>query len=192
MIYKFESNPYDIVFDYLYNEYKDKINDNTIIYFGLGIDILSFINKFDNYKKIIVSINNIDKNILNEINKKNIDIVLTPSNLKIEDSVLMAEDMAFEINDSILINLFKEKKAVKAYFNYAKNLNLDYKNIVLDLYFGIFTGIAKYAKMKNEDIRVIGIKRIDYESDILDTDYFDEITKSIDIDDNDDNLIITI
>ena len=105
----------------------------------------------------------------------------------------MAEDIKLDIDNSLLINLFKEKKAVSAYFKNSKDIYESFKEdkLYLEIRFGIFTGIAKYFKMNNFDIKIIGFKTIDFDSDIVDIDLFDEIVnESVEFEEN--SLIIKI
>ena len=184
-IFNFKNNPYDLVFRYIFDEYKKKNkidNDTTIIYPGLGIDLISIskIAKEYNIKLVLIAMNNLDSKIKEELNKENIDLILIPS-FGIEDLIIMADDMALDIEKSLVLNLFKEKLASSAYFKNSKDIYSLFKGhsvLYLDIYFGIFSGVAKYFKMNDMDIKIIGIKRIDYESEILDIDFFDEIIEN--------------
>ena len=190
MIYRFNFNPYDIVFDKIMEAEKAKFDSSTtIIHIGLGYDILSFINKFKNYKKILIINNEISKNI--NIKDNNLDIINVP--YQIEDLIDMANDIKSEIKDSYLINLFDNKNGISAFYKYAnKIIDKKYRYLILDIAIGISLGFAKYAKMKYDDIYVIGIKKYNYDYPSLDTDYFDEIKNNNDIEDNNDSLFITI
>ena len=79
------------------------------------------------------------------------------------------------------------------YFKNSKDIYESFKEdtLYLEIRFGIFTGIAKYFKMNNFDIKIIGFKTIDYDSDIVDIDLFDEIVnESVEFEEN--SLIIKI
>ena len=195
-IYKFQNNPYDLVFNYIFDEYKreNKLNDETtIIYPGLDIDIISISNLLKNKKLIVIAKNDINEEIKNIINNNGHELITIPASFDIEELILMAEDIKLDIDNSLLINLFKEKKAVSAYFKNSKDIYESFKEdtLYLEIRFGIFTGIAKYFKMNNFDIKIIGFKTIDFDSDIVDIDLFDEIVnESIEFIDN--SLIIKI
>ena len=195
-IYKFQNNPYDLVFNYIFDEYKreNKLNDETtIIYPGLDIDIISISNLLINKKLIVIAKNDISDEIVNIINNNDHELITIPASLDIEELILMAEDIKLDIDNSLLINLFKEKKAVSAYFKNSKDIYESFKEdkLYLEIRFGIFTGIAKYFKMNNFDIKIIGFKTIDYDSDIVDIDLFDEIVnESVEFIEN--SLIIKI
>ncbi len=195
-IYKFQNNPYDLVFNYIFDEYKreNKLNDETtIIYPGLDIDIISISNLLRNKKLIVIAKNDINDEIVNIINNNGHELITIPASLDIEELILMAEDIKLDIDNSLLINLFKEKKAVSAYFKNSKDIYESFKEdkLYLEIRFGIFTGIAKYFKMNNFDIKIIGFKTIDYDSDIVDIDLFDEIVnESVEFVEN--SLIIKI
>ena len=125
MIYRFNFNPYDIVFDKIMEAEKAKFDSSTtIIYIGLGYDILSFINKFKNYKKIWIINNEISKNI--NIKDNNLDIINVP--YQIEDLIDMANDIKSEIKDSYLINLFDNKNGISAFYKYANKI-IDKKSL---------------------------------------------------------------
>jgi cysteine synthase len=195
-IHKFQNNPYDLVFNYIFDEYKreNKLNDETtIIYPGLDIDIISISNLLKNKKLIVIAKNDINDEIKNIINNNGHELITIPASLDIEELILMAEDIKLDIDNSLLINLFKEKKAVSAYFKNSKDIYESFKEdkLYLEIRFGIFTGIAKYFKMNNFDIKIIGFKTIDYDSDIVDIDLFDEIVnESVEFEEN--SLIIKI
>lgn len=195
-IYKFQNNPYDLVFNYIFDEYKreNKLNDDTtIIYPGLDIDIISISNLLINKKLIVIAKNDISDEIVNIINNNGHELITIPASLDIEELILMAEDIKLDIDNSLLINLFKEKKAVSAYFKNSKDIFESFKEdkLYLEIRFGIFTGIAKYFKMNNFDTKIIGFKTIDYDSDIVDIDLFDEIVnESVEFGEN--SLIIKI
>ena len=195
-IYKFQNNPYDWDFNYIFDEYKreNKLNDETtIIYPGLDIDIISISNLLINKKLIVIAKNDISDEIVNIINNNGHELITIPASLDIEELILMAEDIKLDIDNSLLINLFKEKKAVSAYFKNSKNIYESFKEdtLYLEIRFGIFTGIAKYFKMNNFDIKIIGLKTIDFDSDIVDIDLFDEIVnESVEFVEN--SLIIKI
>ena len=195
-IYKFQNNPYDLVFNYIFDEYKreNKLNDGTtIIYPGLDIDIISISNLLRNKKLIVIAKNDISDEIVNIINNNGHELITIPASLDIEELILMAEDIKLDIDNSLLINLFKEKKAVSAYFKNSKDIYESFKEdkLYLEIRFGIFTGIAKYFKMNNFDIKIIGFKTIDFDSDIVDIDLFDEIVnESVEFEEN--SLIIKI
>ena len=196
--YIFKNNPYDLVFEYLFNEYKkeNKINSNsTIIYPGLDKDIISISNiaKNNNLKLIVIAKNDLNKDIINILNQNNHELITIPSSLEIEELIMMANDLNEDIDNSLIINLFKEKKAVSAYFKNSKGIYECFKekNLYLELRFGIFTGIAKYFKMQDFDINIIGIKTIDYDSDLIDLDLFSEIVKEP-INYLDDSMVIKI
>ena len=195
-IYKFQNNPYDLVFNFIFDENKkeNKLNDEKkIIYPGLDIDIISISNLLINKKLIVIAKNDINEEIKNIINNNGHELITIPASLDIEELILMAEDIKLDIDNSLLINLFKEKKAVSAYFKNSKDIYESFKEdtLYLEIRFGIFTGIAKYFKMNNFDIKIIGFKTIDFDSDIVDIDLFDEIVnESIEFIDN--SLIIKI
>ena len=195
-IYKFQNNPYDLVFNYIFDEYKreNKLNDGTtIIYPGLDIDIISISNLLRNKKLIVIAKNDISDEIVNIINNNGHELITIPASLDIEELILMAEDIKLDIDNSLLINLFKEKKAVSAYFKNSKDIYESFKEdkLYLEIRFGIFTGIAKYFKMNNFDVKIIGFKTIDFDSDIVDIDLFDEIVnESVEFEEN--SLIIKI
>lgn len=195
-IYKFQNNPYDLVFNYIFDEYKreNKLNvETTIIYPGLDIDIISISNLLINKKLIVIAKNDINEEIKNIINNNGHELITIPASLDIEELLLMAEDIKLDIDNSLLINLFKEKKAVSAYFKNSKDIYESFKEdkLYLEIRFGIFTGIAKYFKMNNFDIKIIGFKTIDFDSDIVDIDLFDEIVnESVEFEEN--SLIIKI
>ena len=195
-IYKFQNNPYDLVFNYIFDEYKreNKLNDGTtIIYPGLDIDIISISNLLINKKLIVIAKNDISDEIVNIINNNGHELITIPASLDIEELILMAEDIKLDIDNSLLINLFKEKKAVSAYFKNSKDIYESFKEdkLYLEIRFGIFTGIAKYFKMNNFDVKIIGFKTIDFDSDIVDIDLFDEIVnESVEFEEN--SLIIKI
>lgn len=181
-IYKFLNNPYDLVFNYIFDEYKkeNKLNEDTaIIYPGLDKDIISISNicKKRNNKLIIIAKNDISDEIINIINNNGHELITIPKELDIEELILMAEDIKLDIDNSLLINLFKEKKAVSAYFKNSKDIYDSFNESILylEIRFGIFSGIAKYFKMHNFDIKIIGFKTIDYENELIDLDLFDEI-----------------
>lgn len=185
-IYNFKDNPYDLAFKYILDNYKkeNKINQNTtIIYPGFDKDIISISNllKDINNKLIVVTFNNLSDDILNVLNSNNNEIITIPHNLDIEELVLMSNDLKLDIENSVIINLFEEKLSVSAYFKNSKEIYEEYKKYNLcyiELKFGIFTGIAKYIKMMDLDNKVIGIKKVDYDSKIIDLDFFDEIIDS--------------
>ena len=194
--YKFQNNPYDLVFNYIFDEYKreNKLNDETtIIYPGLDIDIISISKLLINKKLIVIAKNDIKDEIKDIINNNGHELITIPASLDIEELILMAEDIKLDIDNSLLINLFKEKKAVSAYFKNSKDIYESFKEstLYLEIRFGIFSGIAKYFKMNNFDIKIIGFKTIDFDSDIVDIDLFDEIVnESVEFIEN--SLIIKI
>jgi cysteine synthase len=195
-IYKFQNNPYDLVFNYIFDEYKreNKLNDETtIIYPGLDIDIISISNLLINKKLIVIARNDINDEIKNIINNNGHELITIPASLDIEELILMAEDIKLDIDNSLLINLFKEKKAVSAYFKNSKDIYESFKEdkLYLEIRFGIFTGIAKYFKMQNFDIKIIGIKTIDYDSELIDFDLFDEVLEEP-VEYLDDSMVIKI
>ena len=151
--YRFKNNPYDLVFNFLINDYKkqNKLKPNsTIIYPGLDIDIISISNiaKENNLNLVVIAKNDLKEEIINTLNTNSHELITIPNELDIEELILMANDIKDDIENSILINLFKEKKAVSAYFKNSKDIYDSFKEstLYLEIRFGIFTGIAKYFK----------------------------------------------
>ena len=202
MYLKFNDDIYKDIYTFILTEYKNKnmINEHSIlIYPGLGKDVLYFslACKEMNFKDILVSYDNIDSNITEPIYNNGHELVRTPLVLGLESLIDMASDMKLEINNSVLINPFKEKLGVTYFYKAKKDIlndYLNYKNIIIDLGYGYLTGAAKYLKGKNDEINIVGVKRYDYDSPLIDDDYFDNITNDINIinDETDDSLIILI
>lgn len=196
--YRFKNNPYDLVFIFLIDDYKkqNKLKPNsTIIYPGLDIDIISISNiaKENNLNLVVIAKNDLKEEIINTLNTNSHELITIPNELDIEELILMANDIKDDIENSILINLFKEKKAVSAYFKNSKDIYDSFKEstLYLEIRFGIFTGIAKYFKMQNFDIKIIGIKTIDYDSELIDFDLFDEVLEEP-VEYLDDSMVIKI
>ena len=165
-------------------EEEGKINkDSTIIYPLIGNEIIEIDNLLNslNYKYVIIAENNIDNDL-----KKNIktqDLILIPP-FGFDNLFDMANDMKLEIDNSIVINLFEEKLGISYYYKeYSKEIFKKYNEIdtlIIPLDYPFLSGIAKYYRMKLEDIKIIGIKN-KYKSNIIDYDLFDEIIDDIDL-----------
>ncbi|MCR5349768.1 MAG: hypothetical protein K6E20_02130 [Acholeplasmatales bacterium] len=174
-----------------YEEEKKINKDTTIIYPGIDKDVLEIDDLLNSlkYKYIIVASNDIDLNIKDKI--KTPDLVLIPP-FGYENIVDMANDMKLEIDNSIVINLFEEKYGITYYYKeYAQKIYKKYNEInslIIPLDYPFLTGVAKYYRMKCDDIRIIGIKN-KYESSIIDLDLFDEIVVDIDISQYDSNCL---
>jgi len=177
-------NMFGNTFKYIISKYlnENKINKDTIIiYPGISFDILEIDNVSNDLGlnlNIIVE-NNIDKNIIDKIKTK--DLILIPS-FGFSNLIDMANDMKLEINNSIVVNLFNDKLGVTYYYKeYAKLIYDKYNDIselVIDLNYPFLFGIVKYYKMKNEDIKIIGIKG-NIKTDIIDYDLIDLIIDDI-------------
>ncbi|MCR5113514.1 MAG: hypothetical protein K6A63_06210 [Acholeplasmatales bacterium] len=202
MYLRFKEDIYKDIYTFILTEYKnkDKIKSDTIlIYPGLGNDILYFSKAAHelNLKAILVSYDDIDPKITEEIYKNGHELVRTPKILGLESLIDMASDMKLEIEDGLLINPFKEKLGVSYFYKALKDIlkdYLDYDNVIIGLGYGYLTGVAKYLKSKNDDVVITGVKEYEYESSIIDEDYFDNITDDINLinDDTNDSLIIVI
>ena len=173
-------------------EEEGKINkDSTIIYPLIGNEIIEIDNLLNslNYKYVIIAENNIDNDL-----KKNIktqDLILIPP-FGFDNLFDMANDMKLEIDNSIVINIFEEKYGITYYYKeYAKEIFMQYNEInslIIPLDYPFLTRIAKYFRMKCDDIKIVGIKN-KYKSSIIDFDLFDNIVDKIDIKEFDSNSL---
>ncbi len=166
---------FDIIIKYYLNNLKDSVD--KIIYVGFNDDI-KFLLKYDIPNLFIITFDNLNDDLKNIINTKNIELITIPYSYGIEELFNFALDFKQEVDNSKLINIYKDKDTVSAIFkNLAKDIykKYPYDKIQVKADSNILIGIAKYYKMM--DSYVIGIKNNDLE---LDLDYFDEINTSID------------
>ena len=170
-------------FDIIIKYYLDNLKDNVdkIIYVGFNDDI-KYLLKYDVSNLFIITFDNLDDDLINIINNKNIELIKIPYSYGIEELFSFALDFKQEVDNSKLINIYKDKETISAIFkNLAKDIykKYPYDKVQIKADSNILIGISKYYKMM--DSYVIGIKNNDLE---LDLDYFDEINKNID-----DNII---
>ena len=94
---------FDIIIKYYLNNLKDSVD--KIIYVGFNDDI-KFLLKYDIPNLFIITFDNLNNNLKNIINTKNIELITIPYSYGIEELLNFALDFKQEVDNSILINIY--------------------------------------------------------------------------------------
>ena len=128
-----------------------------------GISLACLCNVF-NFRCIIVMNNSVTKERIDFIKQYGAEIVLVDKELGMQGCIDKAKDLCLQIKDSYILDQFNNKSNVEAhYLNTGKEIyeqmggNIDYFVAGIGTG-GTISGVGKYLKEKDGNIKVIGIE----------------------------------